>query len=204
VNVISIPYPPEYKDLAPNTALLKRIASETSGTFRPSADTLMSRHFRPSRTFTDIWWLLALLSMLLLPIDVAVRRLSLSPEQAVELLQAVVERLERLLPHRRKHVKAERTETMSALLRAKKSTVISDQPIEPPVIVEPVAEKKPAQAAPSPTPQAPAAPEKPAAVPKAAPQAAEKKPAEEPADSGADTTSRLLRSKRMRNKDGDS
>ena len=194
VNVISIPYPPEYKDLEPNTTLLRRIASETSGKFAPAADTLFVRDFRPSRTFSDIWRMLALVSMLLLPIDIAVRRLSVSPEQAVELWRAVAERLLGLIPSRSKRVKAERTETMNALLRAKKSTVRSDQPIEPPVVVEPPQPKA------APTAAQPTAP-----APKAAP--APEKPRTEPTEPGAepgvDLTAHLLQRKRMRKKEDD-
>jgi len=182
VNVVSIPYPPEYKDLAPNTALLRRIASETSGRFRPSADTLFSLHFRPSRTFTDVWRLLALVSMLLLPVDVAVRRVFLTSEQAIELYQAIMERLRNLLPNRRKRAKTERTETMSALLRAKKSTV--KEPIDQPMIVEPIAHPK----------------EEPKA---AAPQVPTPASSDAPAESNVDLTAHLLERKRMRKKPDD-
>ncbi len=86
MNVISIPYPPEYKDLAPNTALLKRIATQTSGRFDPTADSLFSGNFRRSKTYSDIWQLLALIALLMLPVDVAVRRVAVSPQQAAEIL----------------------------------------------------------------------------------------------------------------------
>ena len=188
VNVISIPYPPEYKDLAPNTVLLKRIAEETSGKYDPAASTLFAGRFRQSRTYTDIWRLLALLSLLLLPIDVAVRRLSVTPEQAVELYRAAVGYLAARLPKRRARVKHEASETMSALLRTKKETVSKVTLDAPRVAVEPTAEPEPKPRVAVPTAQ-PAEPRQ-VAVP--TPPAA---PKDEPA-AGADLASRLLEAKR--------
>lgn len=188
VNVISIPYPPEYKDLAPNTALLKRVASETSGRFDPNFDTLFTRDFRRSRTFSDCWRLFALISVVLLPFDIAFRRVAITPEQAVELYHAAIERLRAFYAKRRMRTKAERTETMSALLRAKKSTVKPSVEI-PPTIVQPVVSLKD-----EPKPEAPKAAVKPP------PPAASK---EAQPESDADTTSRLLEKKRMRKKPDD-
>lgn len=176
VNVISIPYPPEYKDLAPNTALLRRIAEDTSGRYDPASSALFAGKFRQSRTYTDIWRLLALLSMLLLPIDVAVRRLSVTPEQALELYRAVVGHLLSHLPRRQARVKHESTETMSALLRSKKEAAKQVKPNEPKVPVEPVGKPEPRVNAAAPAAQPPV----------------ESK--EEP--SGAELASRLLEAKR--------
>lgn len=201
VNVVSIPYPPEYKDLGANTTLLKRIAAETSGRFDPAADTLFSHHFRRSRTFSDIWRLLALISMLLLPFDIAIRRLSVTPEQAVELYHAAIRRLLALYAKRRLRAHPDRTETMSALLRAKKSTLKTGTSETPPVVILQTAAKadlpeadvqeKPdgnGRAA-SPGPPAQTAP----------PEAAN----EADSDSGGGITSRLLEKKRMRQKPND-
>ena len=192
VNVISIPYPPEYKDLAPNTALLKRIAEETHGAYDPGATSLFRGKFRQSRTYTDIWRLLALLSMLLLPVDVAVRRLSVTPEQAIELYRAVLGQITARLPRRRLRVKQERSEAMSALLRSKKEAVKQTKPDDAPT--------KPISTPPTPK-SVPSEPKPKVQASAAKPTAASGKSDEQAA--GADLASRLLEAKRRARKGKD-
>lgn len=180
VNVVSIPYPPEYKDLSPDLALLKRIASETSGRFDPGADSLFAGSFRQSRTYTDIWQILALLALLVLPLDVAVRRVVVSPEQARELWAAVADHVGDWLSARRVRTRQpERTETLTTLLGAKKAVSKPSDAEQPPIVVPPPARREQTQ----PTPTA-------APAPKSA-----SKPEPKPESTG-DTTSRLLAAKR--------
>ena len=193
MNVISIPYPPEYKDLAPNTALLKRIAEETHGSYDPDSSSLFKGKFRQSKTYTDIWRLLAMLSMLLLPIDVAVRRLQVTPEQAVELYRALLGYLIAHLPRRRPRVKQERSEAMSALLRSKKEAAKQIQPDDnaaEPAIVAPPSQPKAAPAQPKPKIKAPAAKSDAQSTPAAASNKKEEQ------TSATDLASRLLEAKR--------
>lgn len=182
VNVISIPYPPEYKDLAPNVPLLKRIATETSGRFDPTADSLFAGSFRQSRTYTDIWQLLALIALLMLPVDVAVRRVAVSPQQAAEIWAALAGHVRARIAHRRSRAKPERTETLTALLGVKKAVSKPSELEEPPVIVLPVTPRQAHEQQPKAEPAAPVKP--PTPEPKAEPTAA------------GDTTSRLLEAKR--------
>lgn len=121
VNVVTIPYPPEYKDIAPNTALLKRIASETGGKFRPEPSEVFTQDFRRSKAYTDLWRLLVILAAILLPLDVAVRRLVITPQQLAEEWSKAREfaRAHRLRRRPRQTVTRE-AETVSTLLQAKR------------------------------------------------------------------------------------
>lgn len=176
VNVVNIPYSPEYKDLTPNTALLKHLASETSGIFSPSSSSVLSQRFRRSPTYSDLWQLLILLSALMLPVDVAVRRLTVSPDQVIEIYSAARERMTKLIKRRRTRKAAQREATVNALLQSKKERAPSSEPkLTPPVI--------------QPRPQ-------PAKVKE------EKKPIqpEREVPSGAEITSRLLEAKKRAKK----
>lgn len=121
VNVVTIPYPPEYKDIAPNTALLKRIASETGGKFRPEPSEVFTQDFRRSKAYTDLWRLLVILAAILLPLDVAVRRLVITPQQLAEEWSKARKfvRAHRLRRRPRQTVTRE-AETVSTLLQAKR------------------------------------------------------------------------------------
>jgi len=83
ISVVNIPYPPEYKDITSNTNLLRSLAAETSGEYSPTPGEVFARSFRKTRASTDLWRLLVLVSLLLLPVDIAVRRLAMTPSQVV-------------------------------------------------------------------------------------------------------------------------
>lgn len=182
VSVITIPYPPEYKDIAPNTALLKRIASETGGRYDAKASEVFTQAFRRSRAYTDLWRLLVILAAILLPLDVAVRRLVITPEQFVEEYSRLREfiRAHRLRRKARQTV-AQEPEMVSNLLRAKRERA----PVEK---VEFTTNTVP----PGVRPQQPSAPE-PEPTPE---QASPSEP--KPASEGGTLSSRLLDAKRKR------
>ncbi|MDH7602676.1 MAG: hypothetical protein QHI38_11080, partial [Armatimonadota bacterium] len=120
-NVVSIPYPPEYKDLDPNTTLLQRIASETGGRFNPPAQSIFRQGFQRSTAYTDLWRTLVLAAALLLPLDIAVRRLTLSTAEARQALVRLSERAREALLLNRKQPAAEEHPggTVEKLLRTK-------------------------------------------------------------------------------------
>ncbi|MHB1457543.1 MAG: VWA domain-containing protein [Armatimonadota bacterium] len=93
VSAVSIPYPQEYRNSDPNINLLKRIAAETSGSYNPSPSEALTRNFKKSRAYTELWRLLLILSALILPFDIAVRRIALEPRQLAELLNAIMSRI---------------------------------------------------------------------------------------------------------------
>lgn len=181
-NVTNIPYPPEYKDITRNTPLLKRLASETSGKFSPNASEIFTRNFRRSKVYSDLWQLLLLLCALLLPVDVAVRRLIVTPEQALEILRKGLGLLEHQWATRiaRKRSRQKETvETVDTLLKARKERHAAVIPFTP---------AKPDSDGAT----------KPATPPASTPKPAEPKPItpvakEEPE---AETTSRLLAAKK--------
>ena len=86
LSVLSIPYPPEYKFVSPNTSLLRRLAQQTGGRFDPDPSEVFGGHFRPKRTYSDLWRLLTFAAIFLLPVDIAVRRVAISSELLRELM----------------------------------------------------------------------------------------------------------------------
>ncbi len=198
-NVVSIPYPLEYKDFTPNVGLLKRLASETGGTVEPDAKDIFARNFRKSRAYSDLWRLLTLIAVLILPVDVAVRRLSMSPQQVVELFAAIRAKLRLKLRRSGQSKQAERVETVGSLLKVKKQLSQSadhDHPEPIKINVPPAARRTPQPDAPA-GPADPAAPEPPdAPAPEAPPEQAEPEKSAE-----TSTTSRLLEAKRRARKE---
>lgn len=72
---VSESFSPEFRTAAPNEELLRHIARETNGVFAPSTDDIWKFTGDPGRTPQDTWpwWLVA--AAILLPLDIAVRRL---------------------------------------------------------------------------------------------------------------------------------
>ncbi|MBM3459947.1 MAG: VWA domain-containing protein, partial [Armatimonadetes bacterium] len=94
----AVPYSPEYRNLAANTAVLSGLAERTSGRIyptlgpQPHRDHLTRIWRRDQRAFStpqDLWAGLLLLAVLLLPADIAVRRLMISREELVAFLGLV-------------------------------------------------------------------------------------------------------------------
>lgn len=186
VNVITIPYPPEYKDIVPNTALLKRIASETRGKFSPEASEIFTQDFRRAKAYTDLWRLLVILAAVLLPLDVAVRRLAITPEQVVEEYAKVRDLFRTRQLRRARQSTAQETEMVSNLLRAKREREpVQKVHIETP----PIPPREQSQQAPTPEPKPDGKP-------------AQASPSEPKPESEGDTlSSRLLDAKRKRRND---
>ncbi len=178
VTVISIPYPAEYKQISSNEALLKQISSETSGIFNPEPKDIFSSHFRPFKTYTDLWRLLIILSAVLFPLDVAVRRVALSPELVAEVYGRIKERIRRRKSAKRAK-SAERIESVGTLLKSKKTRKTEDESLEPSESPQPVY---------MPTPSEHSAPSPQKAKPDVKAGSSEEK--------SEDTTSRLLAAKR--------
>ena len=115
---VVVPYSAEYSELTTNEALLKTIATMTDGRVLTAEDDIFSRKgFPPAERYADAWPALLLAAILLLPVDVFVRRVFIDYGKAwrrgVRLFQAYVLR-------RRRTTKAEAH--MNALLSAKKAS----------------------------------------------------------------------------------
>jgi uncharacterized membrane protein len=76
-----VSYSPEYGDLKPNDYLLATLARTTGGEVGPPAERVLRQARRGARFPQDIWQILVLAAALLLPFDVAVRRLMLDWRQ---------------------------------------------------------------------------------------------------------------------------
>ena len=121
-------YSTEYRSLEPNPKLLEQVAAITGGSILNSQGAEVFKHDLPSGLATrPIWpWLLSL-AALLLPLDIAVRRLVFSP---VELKETLVQMLEKLR-NRDQIPKQARTLRMNALLRAKGRATGSKEVVDP-------------------------------------------------------------------------
>jgi len=108
----SIPYPPEYKRYRANTPLLERLSSQTGGKALSEAAEAAGPIARPGTSITPLWALFAGLSAILLPLDVATRRVAVP-------LGAVLAKLVALLRRRRTRVQVPADARVERLQRAK-------------------------------------------------------------------------------------
>jgi hypothetical protein len=82
-SAISVSYSPEYLELGRDDALLRQISRNGSGTVLTAVKAAWTQPPLPIPISTDVFWLLVLLVALLWPLDIAVRRITLSPRQLV-------------------------------------------------------------------------------------------------------------------------
>ncbi len=69
-------YPPEYRAAAPDAEFLERVATATGGRQAPEPGAAMAFDTPPARGLEDLWRLCVLAAALLLPLDIALRRLT--------------------------------------------------------------------------------------------------------------------------------
>ncbi len=151
---LTIPYAPEYADLAPNNFLLAQVAENTGGEYNPVPETTFTRRPEGQIKRSDIWQTLALLALLLFPVDIALRRLMIEREH----LSLFAEKARALVPRRRP---AERDETLGRLLDLKSDLGLTGAPTPPPPPTPPAiagaAPAPPAPPAEAPPPSPPTA-----------------------------------------------
>ena len=68
-------YSPEFRTPVPNEELMRLVAQETNGTFAPTAEDVWTFEGDPARTPRDTWWWWLVAASILLPLDIALRRL---------------------------------------------------------------------------------------------------------------------------------
>ena len=85
----SVSYPPEYETSGPDMYTLGRLADITGGVINPSADQIFRHTNQPIAKYIDLWYYLLMIVIILLPFDIAIRRLALTGES----LSYVKERL---------------------------------------------------------------------------------------------------------------
>jgi secreted protein with Ig-like and vWFA domain len=114
-------YSPEYHNLQPEPQALARLSAMAGGgVIQDDAQSIFSHDLAATSASRPVWpWLLAA-AAILLPLDVAVRRLALSRQD----LSRFRERLsDRLIPARRKGPPPMRSERIDALLQAKQRVI---------------------------------------------------------------------------------
>lgn len=68
-------YSPEFKNPLPNEGVLRNISKDTNGIYDPGTGAVWKFEGEPGRTPQDTWWWWLVAASILLPIDIAVRRL---------------------------------------------------------------------------------------------------------------------------------
>jgi hypothetical protein len=109
----------EYRSLGPNEALLAAIRAATGGTIADDPVAVWRHDLAATSTFTDLWPALLVLAMLLWPIDVALRRVSVGRRELASARAWV-----RGLPARR-HRAAPRTADVEVLIAARERASVS-------------------------------------------------------------------------------
>jgi len=89
---ISVPYSPEYLELGRDDGLLRQVAKEGAGVILARAELAWAQRPLPVPISTDIFWALLVLVALLWPLDVAMRRITLSPRQLLAAAAALARR----------------------------------------------------------------------------------------------------------------
>ena len=128
-----ISYPPEFKQVQPDRALAERIARAGGGRLSPPPDGIFKHDVRGQANPTDVWQLLILIAALLLPFDVAVRRLMVEPAQILAAMVWLGREARVRIPHRRARL-VERVESVGTLLEARRAREVGKK--EEPVKVE--------------------------------------------------------------------
>ncbi len=140
----ALPYSPEYRDINPNPDLLARIAALTGGKVASANPAEVFTHdLKASRASRPIWpWLIAL-AAILLPFDVAARRLILTRQDFARVGEMIQTRFMFQKPRKEKITVS--TPSMEALRKARQrsKTEARPQPDEkmpqtptPPIITE--------------------------------------------------------------------
>jgi hypothetical protein len=85
---VVVPYSPEYRGDSGDEGLLTRLAAATGGRVLglQQAGAAFEHNLPPIRSDTDLWPLLVLLAVLLLPFDIGVRRVAVGPQDLARLL----------------------------------------------------------------------------------------------------------------------
>jgi len=177
----SVGYPPDFAETEPQEALLKGLAEQTGGRVLARPEDAFAPPEVTPRVPLDIWRSLLLLAAVLLPFDVAVRRLVIRREDLHLFTEPLANALARL--RRRSPRELAREEHIERLLERKKRVRLGDAAAVAP-------------------PPAPAVPGHQAATTSEPPPATTPEPAQEqgPVVPSAGTTDHLLRLKRRRKK----
>jgi uncharacterized membrane protein len=81
---VPVPYPPEYLELGTDIGFLGQLAHQ-GGALLPRATSAWSQPRQPLKVTSPVFWVALLLAAVLWPIDIALRRLTLSPTKIIAL-----------------------------------------------------------------------------------------------------------------------
>ncbi|MBD3184770.1 VWA domain-containing protein [Candidatus Poribacteria bacterium] len=131
-------YSSEYSDLEVNTALLQELSNITGGKFNPEPSELVIRGEAKTWGMRELWRILALISLPLFLIDVALRRITISRQQIQELKQ-------KLMPQPAKEAPV--TATLTQLKQSKTAVWQRDEPkpVRKNTVISPSKEEEKAQ-----------------------------------------------------------
>ncbi len=113
-----VAFSPEFKDFGSNSYLLHELSRRTGGKIEPRVDEIFRREGTPVRSAREISWLLLTLAMLLLLVEVGVRRLHFDEEQTAAMRRV----LARLMPLRPATADGPGAETLGLDSGLKRST----------------------------------------------------------------------------------
>jgi hypothetical protein len=139
---LSIPYPPEYRDYRANLPLLERISSATGGLALTQPRQSSRPVANPGHSVQELWAFFALLTALLLPLDVGARRVAVPLGEA--LAKAVAWVRARRAQVKRPPPKATVAERLSRVKRKPGPDVSAAPGVEPIVIERPEPSRPPA------------------------------------------------------------
>lgn len=132
----SVPYPPEYRSYRSNSPLLNMLTQTTGGKKLVDPRDALRKLADPGESIEDIWAIFAICAVLLLPLDIAVRRIVVPFSEIYHWM------LNRLRPGRAEQ--SQRIETVGRLMTAKQR--VSDR-----TTVESESEARPVVSAPIPS-----------------------------------------------------
>jgi Mg-chelatase subunit ChlD/uncharacterized membrane protein len=89
---IAVPYSPEYLQLGRDDGFLRQIARAGAGTVLARPELAWEQPPLPIPVSTDVFWPLILIAVLLWPLDVALRRITLGPRQILDNALALARR----------------------------------------------------------------------------------------------------------------
>ncbi|KPJ61132.1 MAG: hypothetical protein AMS15_06100 [Planctomycetes bacterium DG_23] len=114
----SLGYPPEYKDVEPNTYLLERLASITGGSVISDLTGIFEHKKERPSAYLEIWMPLVISALILLFLDIITRRLVM-PEALLKLREKRV----------RQTVVERSTQVMTRLKRRKEALGLKERPV---------------------------------------------------------------------------
>lgn len=149
-----IPYPPEYKDVRPNTFLLNQLARTTGGQMGPEPPQVFRHTSRGAKIPSDLWQILVFAVAFLLPLDVAIRRLNMTWLDVTAVLGAV---RSRVLPKREHGAKSIEQVEMLGQLKSSQRVRKERTQVEPVEVIKGDAPTAPQSELPPQSIQSPAA-----------------------------------------------